>query len=276
MNIKQFQVDAFTNVPFKGNPAAVIVSEQPLPEALMREIAAENNLSETAYVVAEGESWRIRWFTPTVEVDLCGHATLAAGWVLATEYGLLTGKDSVELLFNSRGGELVVVVSSDKRITLDFPAQQSQPVAVPAAVARGLGLGLGLAAEDVSCIKATISNGNYIVVLPTEAQVTALRPDMAELATVDDGGVIVTAPGDTTDFVSRFFAPFYGIDEDPVTGSAHCSLVPYWADRLSKQSLSARQVSERSGNLQCQLAGDRVLMTGQAVTVCETHWRLPL
>lgn len=269
MNIKQFQVDAFTNVAFKGNPAAVVVTEQPLPEALMRDLAAENNLSETAYVVAEGERWRIRWFTPTVEVDLCGHATLAAAWVLAIEYGLLAGQDSVELLFASRGGELMVVVTADS-ITLNFPAQECLPVDAPAAVVRGLGLAEG----EFSCFKATISNGNYIVVLASEAQVTALTPDLAELGTVDDGGVIVTAPGANTDFVSRFFAPYYGIDEDPVTGSAHCSLVPYWANQLSKSSLSARQVSARSGDLKCQLTGDRVLMTGQAVTVCETNWRL--
>jgi PhzF family phenazine biosynthesis protein len=268
--MKQFQVDAFTNRAFAGNPAAVIVTDGPLAEALMRDIAAENNLSETAYVHRDNEFWNIRWFTPTVEVDLCGHATLAAAWVLATEYGLLAeSPDGVELRFASRSGELRVQVEHDS-VTLDFPAQPVRSVPLPQAIANGL----GVTEQQVQCFKADIPNGNYLVVMSEQAAVEALAPNMAQLEQITDGGIIATAKGVELDFVSRFFGPYYGIPEDPVTGSAHCSLVTYWAQVLGLNSMRARQVSPRGGDLYCQLDGDRVRMRGQAVTVKESEWRL--
>lgn len=270
MSLKQYQVDAFTHHAFKGNPAAVVVSHRPLADALMRDMAAENNLSETAYVYPDGDAWNIRWFTPTVEVDLCGHATLASAWVLATEYGLLEkDPDGVDIVFNSRSGELRVRVEGES-ITLDFPAQEVKAQALPEVIAEGL----GVSPNKAQCYKAQITNGNYIVILPDEAAVAALAPDMSLLEQVEDGGIIATAEGVEADFVSRFFGPFYGIPEDPVTGSAHCSLVPYWARVLEQNQLWARQISPRGGDLQCRVSGDRVFMTGRAVTVSETQWRL--
>ena len=268
--MKQFQVDAFTNKAFAGNPAAVIVSDGPLAEGLMRDIAAENNLSETAYLHRQGEAWNIRWFTPTVEVDLCGHATLAAAWVLATEYGLLAeSAGEVDLLFHSRSGDLRIHATANS-VTLDFPAQPLRSISLPPTLAKGL----AVAANDVQCFKADMANGNYVVVLPEQAAVEALCPDMAILETVDDGGIIVTAEGVEADFVSRFFGPYYGIPEDPVTGSAHCSLVPYWSQVLGLSELHARQVSQRGGDLYCRVENDRVFMRGQAVTVNASEWRL--
>lgn len=270
MALKQFQVDAFASEAFRGNPAAVIVTEQALPEALMRAIAAENNLSETAYLCPQGEDWHIRWFTPTTEIDLCGHATLASAWVLATEYGLLADSaDGLALTFQSRSGALGVTVNAST-VSLDFPAQTVLPVELPNAIAQGLDL-----AANVATYKAQVTNGNYLLPLASEAEVAALAPDFGRLNAVTDGGIIVTAPADgANDFVSRFFAPYFGIDEDPVTGSAHCALVPFWADRLHKQRLTARQISARGGELQCALNGARVALSGQAVTVNEAEWRL--
>lgn len=269
MPLNQFVVDAFTNKPFAGNPAAVIVLDAALPDALMQSIAAENNLSETAYVIPENGGWRIRWFTPAVEIDLCGHATLAAAWVLAHEYNGLAdaGGELFEVGFASRSGPLSVEVSA-KQATLNFPAQTVQPCALPAAIAAGIGL------SEPACFKAQVENGNYLVLLDSAQQVAELAPDMNALAAVNDGGIIVMAAGDEVDFVSRFFGPFYGIPEDPVTGSAHCSLATYWSQVLGKTSLTAKQLSPRGGDLRCELKGDRVLISGQAVTLNQTQWRL--
>lgn len=270
MPLKQYQVDAFASKAFGGNPAAVIVTEQALSESLMQSLAAENNLSETAYVYPEGNAWRIRWFTPTVEVDLCGHATLASAWVLATEYGLLKHSPTgVDLVFKSRGGELKVCVTPSK-ITLDFPSQKVSPVPLPAVIRDGL----GIQHLSANCFKADINNGNYVVVLPSEDDVAALNPNMAMLAEVDDGGVIATARSRSVDFVSRFFGPYYGIPEDPVTGSAHCALAPYWGTVLGQKALQARQISTRGGELECLWDDERVLISGTAVTVNSTEWRV--
>lgn len=270
MPLTQFVVDAFTAEPFAGNPAAIIVLDAPISDGLMQALAAENNLSETAFVIPEQQVWRIRWFTPTVEIDLCGHATLAAAWVLAHEYGGLeqSASESFEVEFASRSGPLSVVVCPD-RATLNFPAQQVTECDLPDAVAKGLGI------ASAPCFKAQVTNGNYLVLLESAQQLKQLTPEMSALATVDDGGIIVMAAGEDVDFVSRFFGPFYGIPEDPVTGSAHCSLVTYWSQVLGRTTLSARQLSARGGELSCELCGDRVLISGQAVTVSKTDWRLP-
>jgi len=254
-------VDAFTRHPFGGNPAAVCPLEAWLPDAQMQAIAAEHNLAETAFVVREpaglnGEDrgWRIRWFTPRVEVDLCGHATLAAAHVLTRHLG----EPETTIVFHSRSGPLPVRFAGDT-LVLDFPARPAARCEVPAALREGLGV------NPLEVLKSR----DFLVVLESEDEVRALAPDFAQLARVDCLGVIVTAPGRREggfDFVSRFFAPRAGIDEDPVTGSAHCTLTPYWAARLKKKELHARQVSRRGGELFCTNAGDRVFIAGHAVT----------
>lgn len=274
MPLSQFVVDAFAAEPFAGNPAAIIVLDAPIGDDLMQALAAENNLSETAFVIPEEVAgkmgWRIRWFTPTVEIDLCGHATLAAAWILAHEYGGLeqAPDKQFEVEFASRSGPLSVAVGSGQA-TLNFPAQQVSRCDLPDAIAKGLGI------ASAPCFKAQVTNGNYLVLLESAEQVRDLAPDMSALAAINDGGIIAMAAGDDVDFVSRFFGPFYGIPEDPVTGSAHCSLVTYWSEALGKTNLSARQLSARGGELSCELRGDRVFMSGQAVTVNKTEWRLP-
>lgn len=250
-SIPVYVVDAFTRTPFAGNPAAVCPLEQWLPEARMQAMAAEHNLAETAFVVREPAGWRIRWFTPAMEVDLCGHATLAAAHVLARHLG----HAGPEVVFQSRSGPLPVRFT-DGRIVLDFPARPPARCEVPAALREGLG---------INPLEVQRSR-DFLVVVEDEATVRALTPDFAALGRVDCLGVIVTAPGSDVDFVSRFFAPRAGIDEDPVTGSAHCTLAPYWAARLRKRELTARQVSRRGGELVCTLASDRVHIAGHAVT----------
>lgn len=246
-----YQVDAFTQRVFAGNPAAVCPLPYWLPDAVLQAVAAENNLSETAFLVAEGSGWRLRWFTPLTEVDLCGHATLAAAHVLFSHLG----PGGPEVVFETRSGRLTVRREAD-RLVMDFPARPPTPCPAPEVLITGLGCRPleVLAADD------------YIAVLADEAAVRAIAPDLGQLATLDRRGVCVTAPGMETDFVSRFFAPRLGIPEDPVTGSAHCELAPYWAGRLGRPALSARQVSRRGGEITCRLEGDRVFLTGQAVT----------
>ncbi|MET4108104.1 PhzF family phenazine biosynthesis protein [Hymenobacter sp. UYP22] len=250
-----YQVDAFSDRPFAGNPAAVCPLTEWLPAETMQAIAAENNLAETAFFVPKtGNEYEIRWFTPAVEVELCGHATLASAHVL---YRHLQFQES-ELVFHSKSGPLRVAQSPNGMLTLDFPARPPQLIHHhPDGLVDGLGatpLQL-LAGPDLVCV------------FNTEAEVRALRPDMARLACVEYRGVIATAPGsEGVDFVSRFFGPRVGVPEDPVTGSAHTTLVPYWAERLNKTTFHARQVSARSGDLWCELRADRVLMSGHAVT----------
>lgn len=255
-----YQVDAFTDRLFGGNPAAVVLLEHWLPETVMQAVAAENNLSETAFVVTGGPVFPLRWFTPTVEIDLCGHATLATAQVLF--HHVIPDASRVE--FSTRSGTLWVT-REGPQLTLDFPSRPG----VPAEVSGELVSALGVRPREV------LRARDLMAVLDSESQVRALRPDMALLAALDDFAVIVTAPGDGVDFVSRFFAPRGGVPEDPVTGSAHCTLAPFWAARLGRSTLVAKQVSARGGDLVCRLAGDRVLMTGQAVEYLQGRITVP-
>jgi len=254
-----FQIDAFSSRLFAGNPAAVVLLERPLADGTLQAIAAENNLSETAYVetLAPGQ-YRIRWFTPTVEVDLCGHATLAAAWVLRHE----CGDTSSTLQFDSTSGPLAVH-AADNRLALDFPARPAQPCPLPQAqVLDALGLP---AADFIGQARDTL------VVLGDADAVMALTPDMDAIRELDSFAITVTAPGADCDFVSRFFAPAQGINEDPVTGSAHCTLAPYWAQRLGRTSLSARQLSARGGELHCTVSEDRVHIAGDCRCFLRGH-----
>ena len=254
MQLNLFQVDAFAAQVFGGNPAAVCPLDAWLPETLMQSIAAENNLSETAFFVPEGEeggNYGLRWFTPQKEIDLCGHATLASAHVLFEHLGFAGER----LDFSTRSG-ILSVSRAGNVLALNFPAKTVEPCAAPAALIEGLG-----------AVPCEVHGGrDYLAVFASEEDVRALSPDPRRLAELDRHGVIVTAPGREVDFVSRFFAPKFGVDEDPVTGSAHCSLTPFWAARLGKATLEARQVSRRGGRLQCTLAGERVILRGRAVT----------
>jgi len=245
-----YQIDAFTNRLFSGNPAAVVTLDAWLPDEVMQAIAAENNLAETAFVLRREQHAPLRWFTPTMEVDLCGHATLATAFVLF-EYHY---PGASEVSFETRSGVLKVGRNAD-RLTLDFPARPGTPVAVSDALIDALG---------ARPLEARMAR-DLMAVLDSEAVVRDLRPDFGRIAGLDTFAVMVTAPGDDVDFVSRFFAPRAGIPEDPVTGSAHCTLAPYWADRLGRTTLTARQVSSRGGELECELKGDRVLISGRCV-----------
>jgi PhzF family phenazine biosynthesis protein len=249
MKLPYFEVDAFASKPFQGNPAGVCPLKHWLADATMQNIAAENNLSETAFFVPRGSDYELRWFTPTVEIDLCGHATLASAFVLFSELG--RPGDAVQ--FHSRSGPLVVRRQNEV-LTLDFPSRPPVPITAPEGLIRGLGK------KPVEVLKAR----DYFAVFAAVEDVRSLNPDFALLGTLDEK-VIVTAPGVDCDFVSRFFAPSAGVPEDPVTGSAHCTLIPYWSRRLGKTKLFARQVSKRGGELFCELAGERVLIGGKAV-----------
>ncbi len=250
MQLPLYQVDAFSGQLFGGNPAAVCPLEVWLPDETMQAIARENNLSETAFIVQEATSWRIRWFTPVAEVKLCGHATLASGWV----YFHHLQPNATEVIFNSLSGPLTVSRDGDL-LTLDFPLQKAEPVAAPESLAAALG------AEPLEVLAAD----DWLIRLNNEETVRNLQPDITLLKKLERRAVIVTAAGNDCDFVSRFFAPKYGIDEDPVTGSAHTKLVPYWADKTGKQHLHARQLSPRGGELFCELRDERVLISGHAV-----------
>lgn len=250
MTLKLYQVDAFASRVFAGNPAAVVPLEAWLDDAVLQAIATENNLSETAYTVPEGEGYRLRWFTPAAEVDLCGHATLGAAYVLFAN-GIAKG-DRVR--FETRSGKLNVVRKSDV-LVMDFPAVPSRQVEAPAALIEGLG-----------CRPTALFAGtDYMAVLGSEDEVRALRPNFRALEALDLRGVIVTAPGREADFCSRFFAPKFGVAEDPVTGSAHCQLTPYWSQRLGKKELRAHQVSARGGELQCVDRDARIEIAGRVV-----------
>ena len=250
MELALYQVDAFADRLFKGNPAAVCPLGDWLTDKTMQAIAMENNLAETAFIVQEEKGWRIRWFTPTTEVKLCGHATLAAAYV----YFHYIESKSDQVIFNSHSGPLFVT-RSDDRLTLDFPVQPAISIAPPEALGRALGT------EPLEVLAAD----DWLVVLDSEETIRTLQPDMALLKQLERRGVIVTARGNECDFVSRFFAPNYGIDEDPVTGSAHTILTPYWAERLGSNRLHARQLSTRGGELYCELKGERVFIGGKVV-----------
>ena len=251
MNLEIFQVDAFTKVPFAGNPAAVVPLDEWLPEETMQQIAAENNLAETAFFVKNGDQYDIRWFSPQVEVDLCGHATLASSYVIFECLGL----EQSQIRFHSgRSGELGVSKEGDLMV-LDFPAYPLIDIETPAE----------LAVSDVPPLRSWSSQGEMLIMLlRSEDEVRNFRPDFQELMQLPFKEFIVTAKGDTADFVSRMFAPKIGIPEDPVTGAIHCSLIPYWANELGKDKLFARQLSARRGELFCELAADRVKIGGNA------------
>lgn len=253
MKLPLYWIDAFTDRVFAGNPAAVVSLDTWLPDELLQRIAFENGLSETAFFVRTAPArFHLRWFTPAIEVDLCGHATLATAHVLFRELA----EPGEILTFDSRSGPLTVTRRGDDKLELDFPARPAAPTDAPAVLVRGLGLAPLLVAR---------SERMWLCVYARAADMRALRPDHATLSALTPGRIIVTAPGDDCDFVSRFFAYDAGIAEDPVTGSAHCTLVPYWAARLGKNSLHARQVSARGGELWCELAADRVKIAGRAV-----------
>lgn len=259
-SLPMYQVDAFADRLFAGNPAAICPLDQWLPDATMQSIAAENNLAETAFFVREGESYRLRWFTPAIEVDLCGHATLASAHVIMTR--LRPELDSVS--FQSRGGELIVRRDGDL-YALDFPARPPQHCQVHPRLIEALG----------TVPLEVLAARDYLVVYQNEEQVRTLQPNIELLSIMDRFAVIVTAPGGRdADFVSRFFAPAQGVPEDPVTGSAHCTLIPYWAKRLGKDKLHARQVSRRGGELFCENRGERVSIAGKAVLYLEGSIRI--
>jgi PhzF family phenazine biosynthesis protein len=252
MNLALYWLDAFTSEIFRGNPAAVVPLEAWLPDALLQKIAFENGLSETAFFVRTGPArFHLRWFTPAVEVDLCGHATLATAWTLFSELD----QPGEAIVFDSRSGPLTVSRQSDGKLELDFPLRPAQPAAPTDDLLRGLG-----------CMPQAIEKTKtaWLCIYASANDVITLSPDHTTLARVTPGRMMVTAPGrGGVDFVSRFFAPDAGIAEDPVTGSAHCTLAPYWAARLGKTKLHARQVSPRGGELWCELAGDRVKIAGR-------------
>ncbi len=255
MKLPLFQVDAFTDKVFAGNPAAICPLEEWLSDELMQAIAAENNLSETAFFVGREGRYHLRWFTPACEVDLCGHATLATSFLILNR--LEPELDAVT--FETRSGALTVTRDGDG-LAMDFPARP--PVA--GEPTPGLAVAIGGAPKEF-----LTSLEDDLVVYGSVAEVRDLKPDMGALARLDRRGTIVTAPGEDCDFVSRFFAPGHGIPEDPVTGSAHCVLVPYWAERLGKTDLVARQVSARGGLLTCRAMGERVRLAGRAVLYLE-------
>ena len=254
MKLRQFQVDAFASRPFAGNPAAVCPLEQWLPDELLQSIAEENNLSETAFFVRRGDGFHLRWFTPVSEVDFCGHATLATAHVLYEALGY--DKDCV--VFSTRSGEMSVG-RDDGLYAMNFPSMPPKACAPPQALLAGI---------KVSPTEV-LAASDYLAVFDSEDVVRSLQPDFTKLRELDLRGVIATAPGERCDFVSRFFAPRFGIDEDPVTGSAHCELTPYWSARLGRKVMQARQISKRGGDVSCELVDDRVVLKGGAVTFME-------
>nr|AIA17159.1 Phenazine biosynthesis-like protein [uncultured bacterium] len=250
MNLTIYQVDAFTKEVFKGNPAAVCPLEEWLPEETMQRIALENNLAETAFFVKKGDVYEIRWFTPLTEIDLCGHATLASGFVL---FELLKAEDSLVKFHSHKSGELTVEKQGE-RLILDFPSRPVEPTDAPDGLTEALG----------KTPKEVFKGRDYFLVYESEQEILSITPNFSKLLEVGAHGYIVTAKGDSADFVSRFFAPEVGVPEDPVTGSAHCNLIPFWAEKLGKTELFARQVSARGGELFCELKGERVKIGGSA------------
>lgn len=256
MRLQLFQVDAFSSKIFSGNPAAICPLESWLDDSSLQSIAEENNLSETAFFIPKAAGYHLRWFTPASEVDLCGHATLATAHILFTKLGHSAG----EILFYTRSGELKVK-QTNTILTMDFPALQCEPCDPPEALIEGLG----------KVPREVFRGEDYLVVYDNEQEIKNIEPNHIFLNQLDARGVGVTAKGSDVDFVSRFFAPKHGIDEDPVTGSFHCLLTPFWAQRLQKSRLKARQVSRRGGELICELLKNRVLLSGQCATYMEAQ-----
>ena len=259
MPLTLYQVDAFTDEPFKGNPAAVCLLPEAREAAWMQRVAREVNLSETAFLVRRGDGYDLRWFTPRSEVDLCGHATLASAHVLWETGRLPPGETAA---FHTRSGRLTATQEAGGWIRMDFPAVPEEEAAVPTGLVEALGAMPTYVGRN---------RMDYLALFEEEADVRGLKPDTTRLASVETRGVIVTAPavggGNGYDFVSRFFAPRYGIDEDPVTGSAHCCLGPFWGGRLGRSNLTGYQASARGGLVRVEVAGERVALAGQAVTV---------
>lgn len=253
MKLELYQVDAFTDSLFGGNPACVVPLQTWLPDELLLKIARENAVAETAFFIDNGDSFHLRWFTPEIEMDLCGHATLAAAHCLKTIAGYATDR----IVFTSRSGPLLVTVNNGW-YTLDFPSRKPVAAVLPDTILRSLS----------SLPKEVLLARDYVLVYETEAQIRNMLIDrpLFDQLNLDPGGVVITAPGTSCDFVSRFFTPQAAIFEDPVTGSAHCSLIPYWAEKLGKQEMLALQISERMGKLVCVNNGERVLISGQAKT----------
>lgn len=256
MRIPIYQIDAFANVQFKGNPAAVCPLKTWIGDDLMQKIAAENNLSETAFFVKKGYDYELRWFTPKGEIDLCGHATLATAYVIFTYLD-----NSIEnIKFHTLSGVLEVS-KEGSLLSMIFPSREGERGEVPEALVRGLGK------EPIEVYKSR----DYMAVFETEQDILSLELNMEELKKLDSLGVIATAKGNEVDFVSRFFAPKAGVDEDPVTGSAHCTLVPYWKKRLNKNEFVALQLSERGGKLYCADLGELIKMSGEAASYLEGY-----
>lgn len=250
MKLPIFRVDAFTNRVFAGNPAAVVLMDEWLPDQTLQAIAQENNYSETAFVVPRVDFFDLRWFTPELEMDLCGHATLASAHVIF-RHGYADGE---EIVFQSKAGPLPVKREGDL-LAMDFPSRPPRPIPLDDAVSRALG----------AVPHELHASRDLLAVFGSQAEVEGLSPDFPSVARLNTFAVIVTAPGNACDFVSRFFAPGAGVPEDPVTGSAHCTLVPYWSERLAKSKLHALQVSRRGGELFCEHVGERVVLAGRVV-----------
>ena len=252
MNLNIYQVDAFADAVFKGNPAAVIPLEHWLEDSLMQQIAMENNLSETVFFVKTNEGYHIRWFTPALEIDLCGHATLASAFVIKN----YIEPTVVTITFSTQQVGALRAICSNGKYTLDFPSRMPVPCEPPAKLFDSLGI------KDAVEVRRS---RDYFVVLPNEEAIKKVEPDFLSMKDLDAIGVIVTAKGTSADVVSRCFYPGPGIPEDPVTGSAHCNIVPYWCEKLGTNKLFAKQLSSRGGDLWCELKNDRVLMTGDCV-----------
>ncbi|MBL1353091.1 MAG: PhzF family phenazine biosynthesis protein [Zetaproteobacteria bacterium] len=260
MTLPIYHIDAFADQPFTGNPAAVCPLDTWLPDDVMQAIAGENNLSETAFFIPTQQGFHIRWFTPVTEVDLCGHATLAAAYVLFHCLNIIQDV----IVFESKSGILKVSKVGDW-LVMDFPAQVPSPCPIPDAIEQAFGI------KTIACLKSE----DYIIVFEHEADILAACPSLAALKKLDLRGVIITSTSDNYDFVSRFFAPNIGIGEDPVTGSAHTQLAPYWSGKLGKPKLRAKQLSARGGELMCEVVGQRVLISGKAVKYMQGEIVLP-
>ena len=250
MNIPIYQVDAFTDHVFGGNPAAICPLKEWLDTDLMQKIAMENNLSETAFFVPKDDYFEIRWFTPRVEINLAGHPTLATAWVIFNELNYI--KDKIRFV-SPLSGELIIERKNDT-IIMDFPANKGIPIPIPENLTKGLG----------EMPQEVLKSRDLLVIYKNQKEIESIKPDFGILEKIETFGIIISAPGDNCDFVSRFFAPRAGINEDPVTGSAHTTLIPYWAEKLNKTKLSAIQLSERIGKLNCEYHGNRVKIAGTA------------
>ncbi len=253
MKIKLYQIDAFTDKVFRGNPAAVCVLDKWIDEDKMQMIGNENNLAETAFIVKKGNDFEIRWFTPLIEVDLCGHATLATAYVLFKYFNYSSDK----IFFHSRKNGELSVEKKDDYLTLNFPTDIYDEIETPKVLIEAFG---------INPVESYKGKTDYLLIFQNQKIIENLKPNFNLVAKVGERGVIVSSKGNQTDFVSRFFAPQTGINEDSVTGSAHTTLTPFWSKKLKKKKLTAKQLSKRQGDLKCEYLGERVKITGQAVT----------